>query len=69
MDWSIGLRHDYYDQNTGLDTAETTRSIFGSYYINQDMNIKLEHHIVELADPGSEDYNTTILSLNANLGN
>lgn len=67
--WSIGLRHDFYNPDTNLDTAETTRSVFGSYYINQDMNIKLEHHIVHLADPTSDDYNMTLLSLNANLGN
>jgi len=68
-DWSVGLRHDFYNPDSRLDNSETTRSIFGSYYISEDLNIKLEHHIVALTDPAMEDYDTTILSLNANLGN
>jgi len=67
--WSAGLRYDYYSQDTRVDNAEVTRSLFSSYHISEDLSIKLEHHIINFNDTNAEDYNTTLLSLIANLSN
>jgi len=67
--WNLGLRYDYYTQDTSQASDEITNTLFTSYHITENLNVKLEHHIVELEDPAHQDYQKTIISINANLGN
>ena len=67
--WSLGLRYDFYNSDTRLSTDETNHTLFTNYHISANLNLKLEHHIFNFKDPAASDYNKTIISISANLGN
>jgi hypothetical protein len=67
--WGAGLRYDYYNYDTRLAVDEITRSLFANYHLSENLTLKLEHHIINYESPSIEDYNKTILSINAYLGN
>jgi len=66
--WDLGLRYDYYNANNQLAVDEITRTLFASYHISENLNLKLEHHFINFEDPATDDYNKTIFSINASLG-
>lgn len=72
-DWraiTVGYRYDSFEK-TDLtpDTEIVMNGVFINYHINKDIVLKLEHHNFDLKDELKDDYQTTILSIVAYLGN
>lgn len=67
--WTIGVRHDFYDEKDTSDLDVTINSAFFNYHVNSAVVLKLEHHQVEDKDINKEDYDHTIASIVMYLGN
>lgn len=71
--YTLGIRHDFYDNDTSAASKSTkygtVNALFANYHVNENVVVKLEHHLIEVEDTTSEKYNKTLLSVVAYLGN
>ena len=71
-DWTIGMRHSVYDKNTAtdaIDNKQVANGAFVNYHISHALVVKLEHHLFSYNNDTKDEYESTIFSVVAYLGN
>ncbi|MBL1277313.1 MAG: hypothetical protein COB30_014620 [Ectothiorhodospiraceae bacterium] len=74
-DWNkytLGVRTDSYDNdsaNTATQSEISVNSIFANYHFNENVTIKIEHHVIDNENSAIKDYEKTIVSIVGYLGN
>lgn len=68
-DWTLGVRHGFYDSDSSGDNERTANSLFVNYHVSPSVVLKAEHHLFDYDNPASEDYASTTFSVVAYLGN
>ena len=66
--WTVGYRHDVYDQDDSVEKEETTDSLFVNYHVNKDITLKAEIHDIEDEDVAVPDHKLSIFSIVYYLG-
>jgi len=67
--WTIGVRRDFYDENTSGELDITFNSLIVNYHVNPSIVLKLEHHQVEDQDITKDAYDQSIATIVLYLGN
>ncbi|MCK5358983.1 MAG: hypothetical protein KAJ95_00050 [Gammaproteobacteria bacterium] len=67
-EWTVGYRHDVYDEDDTAVKKVTTDSVFVNYHVNTDITLKAEIHDIEDEDASVEDHKLSIFSLVYYLG-
>lgn len=71
-DWTYGLRHDFYDDNTDAASESskygTVNTASVNYHSTDKVTLKFEIHDVDVEDPAAEDYKKAIASVVVYLG-
>ena len=62
--WTLGLRHDVYDEKSNTANDEKRiNSAFVNYHVNNNVVLKWEHHLIDVENPANKDYYKDLASI------